>query len=430
MGCSFSKVKPKNPSKIKNKGSNTERNRINRITPDSMRKLLKKKTFGQENEEQKNIRKSLINYDFQKAVASESQLLQMNQKKIAVQQNKETEENSRRKIKEAKPPSKRQTLNNSKFLSDPITKKKFEMPSVNKNNLYFKTLPKEIKELRFQSLKVQEMEQIKKVVESENRNFLKRKKFRKRNKIVKSYFSRYSQRAINKVKVNFKGPSDLQDMDIIKEEFEENDDEKRRPKLKVGGNLLKPKKIKIPRTKTTYKKREGGVLKVNGEEKYIGDIDFKELRLQKIKCGISRSVEFHRREPLYYLLEEEPTELEKVNRKNYELLEAKKLEEELKKWCEEFTKAQKEFLAKKDEDNSVRDENGRVIAIGERMLVEEHISDTEDSLIDSEFKDAFGFQGSAVSSKSSSLLMRDEDEQHAMRRSNSIYDSVFGLKGL
>lgn len=420
MGCSFSKVKPRNPTKTETK--------LCRITPETMRKLAVQEKRENENREDLN-RRSLINYDFQNNVEYRASFKHNKAEKKEPNMNQEVENvvvKRRKKIKKSIIDFEDQEQQ-SKFLSKPISKRNIEVPSVNKKALYFKALPKEIKELRYQSLKVQEMEEIKRFTGKGTLKSFRRSKIQNSNFRKKSFFSRYSQRTIKDLDGNPLNKETKERMDSIEEILDERDNNKKKGKL---GVMKKKPKLVFPRTRTTYKK-PSGLTESQIITRFIGKVTFKDLKLQKIQCGLSKSLEPRKRGLDYVVEQFTLSEKEKKEKEKKETDKARELGKELKTWCVEFTLKQKKLLEEKklqviQESQLVSFQNkGK-----ELKELKEEVLESEDSYLDDEFKDAFGFNESMKSSNSSSLLIDDMEEREKKKKDkNSIYDTVFGLKG-
>lgn len=410
MGCSFGKVKPKSPNKLTGESQF-------KITPEGMRESIPKKKGKIETTEQN--RRPLINYNFQKEMDPG---MGLSQKNIKVK-NKLLGENAERlenriKIKKAKEEEKEmkseeEKVKKTKFLKSPnAAPKQFNNTTLNKNTLYFKTLPKEIKEMRFQSLKVKEMEEINKISLGDDLRASKRIK----NKSKKlSVFSRFKscQRIID-VKKSIDSEEKMPILETILQENEEL--KKKRTDL---GTLVKSKiKFKIPRTKTTYKQNK--TTNLTREDKEVINFQFNGLNIKTVIRGESKSDRGGLKEDSFS--SEDETEKEEEN-KEEEMKKYKTTMNDLKVWSVSYFKVKMENSRLKMDLKILERQNE---GIGNKIL-EEDLSDYS-SLFDENNKDKKELkEGNEVSDDSSSLLL---DNDQSNKSKNSLYDSVFGLKGL
>lgn len=415
MGCSFTKIQPAEPKK-----SSTSK-RGYKITPDNMRKIIKSK-MGKDNAT--GDRRSLINYSYKNFVgnldidknpdADESKVSKVKQK-ITKKEEKKIEKKTKGGT------GTMGSLNN--FLSLQQIKKPIKPSSINKKALYFKSLPKEIKELRFQSLKVKEMEELSKIYEEEKRSFVRRRK----PQYKKSCFFKFKR-------VN---ASNYQDRtlpvmgtlhDFFEQEMEkgaEDDAKKEIPKGKPNFTL--------PRIQTTYVPSKK--LKAKNSEKvdanHLMSHRFKDIDLGKVKPGASKSVDQNKShyDESFSRMDDMDTSIAKILRVNNREKELRRIQE-YKNWAIIFDKKHKSIL---ERSSRARSPGGKYSSrkrshFGGEILPKDNFSKGSSVLVEG-IVDDFGntLKCGASSYRLSENDMSNQDSDNL--DNDSLYDSVYGLKG-
>lgn len=419
MGCSFAKIQPKEPKKTSKKGKKGYK-----ITPDNMRKMIKTK-IGQ-NQTSRNQRRSLINYSYKNFAGNMDKSIKSKSSNVEKVHQKVTKKEEKRKIKKTQVTGNVGTMGSMvNFLSLQQIKKPAQSSSINKNALYFKSLPKEIKELRFQSLKVKEMEEISKAFEMEKRSFVRKGK----KTYHKSYFSKFAK----------KKDSSYQDrtmpvMSTLYDFFEQEMEEavggmevvEEVPKDKANFTLPRIQTTYIP-SKTKERKNSEGM-----NSNLLMSYRFKDVDMGKVKPGASKSVDQNKSEgeASQSQVEEMDTSIAQFLKNNLKGKDRKKIQE-YKNWGILFNNRHKKILKRK---RLARSRSGsrnqrKKSHFGQTNLLAKDVSKKEKSVVVEGIVDDNGNTLRCGGSSYGLSYDDDSEDREDNAVSNSLYDSVYGLKG-